>query len=439
MAEPGGLSQSILGRVELPPGPVVVALSGGADSAVLAWAAAEKGREARAIFVDHSLPHSRELKEAARAIAHQLDIEFEVVDAPVDRSSPSFEDTARRARYEALRIAAKPNRILTGHTADDQAETVLSHFLRGAGARGLAGIPAEQGMVARPLLAVTRAETRRLALELGLPFFDDPDNQANDLRRSRIRSQLIPLLEAEYNPQLRSALIRAAALSAADDSLLGWRAARIPIRFDGECVRVPAGVLHRQALPDAIATRVLRRALAIIRGPHGGTHGEIEQLLRVVSREARTAELAGGLRAQREGPWLTIALPGPGPVDTMAVSIPFSVHFDRWHLRSTESVPGPLLGGSGVLVLDRDVVADGLALVPAARGGTIDIGTGSKAVAVALGEAGVPSRLRDRWPVLWADDRVVGIPGVRPAGWARATAKTTRYLVVSMELVAPSE
>lgn len=435
MAESSGLSRSLLDRVELPPGPLVVALSGGADSAVLAWVTVEKGRTARAIFVDHSLPHSGDLKDAARAIARRLDVDFEVVDAPIDRSSPSFEDVARRARYEALQVAAKPDLIVTGHTADDQAETVLSHFLRGAGARGLAGIPTEQESLVRPLLSVTRAETRRVAEELKLPYFDDPDNEAEDLRRSRLRSQLIPMLEAEYNPQLRSALVQSAALSRADDALLDARASLLPIGFDGECVRIPAGVLH---LPDAIATRVLRRGLAIIRGPHAGSYQEIDGLLAVARREAAGLELAGRLRAEREGPWLTIALPILEPVAPVSVSIPFSVDFDRWRLISTDAPPGPLIPRSGRLVLDRDLVDRDLALHPAAREGVIDIGTGSKSLVEAVREAGVPQRLRARWPVLWKADQVAGIPGVRTAVWARATATTTRYLVVSMELVAPT-
>ena len=433
MAESSDLSRSVLERVAIPPEPVVVALSGGADSAVLAWVAVEKSREVRAVFVDHGLPHSDDLKRAAHAIAGRLGLDLEVVEAPVDRSSPSFEDAARHARYRALRIAAQPNLILTGHTADDQAETVLSHLLRGAGARGLAGIPVEHEMLLRPLLVITREETRLLAGELGLAFFDDPDNSVLDLRRSRIRSELIPMLEAEFNPRLRAALARTATLSSEDDSILESRAAQVPVKWDGECVRVPAGLLHAGVLPDAIATRALRRALVTIRGPHGGSYSEILELLAVARGERRGLELAGGMRAQREGPWLTIARPVPEPVAAVSLSIPFAVNFDRWHISSGDSPPGPYVPGSGVLVLDRDAVEDDLALRPAAEQGRIDIGSGSKPLAEALRESGVPIRLRARWPVLWAGARVAGIPGVRSASWARASVGCARYLVVSVE------
>ncbi len=438
MAEPSELGQSVLDRVVIPPGPVVVALSGGADSAVLAWAATESASEVRAVFVDHALSHSDDLKRAAQAIAKQLGVELAVVVAPVDRSTPSFEDAARQARYQALRIAAEPDLILTGHTADDQAETVLSHFLRGAGARGLAGIPAEQEGVARPLLAVSREETRLLALELELSFFDDPDNLALDLRRSRIRSELLPMLEAEFNPQLRAALTRTAHLSRADDSVLDARAAKVPIVFDGECVQVPAGLLFVGVLPEAVATRVLRRALATIRGPHGGSHREVAELLGVARGETLGQDLAGGLRVEREGPWLTIAKPVLEPVAPVSVTIPFSVDFDRWHVSSNDVTPDVAVHGSGTLVTDRDNVGDNLALRPAVDTGPIDIGGGSKRLAEAMREAGVPPRLRARWPVLWAEDRVVGIPGIRTASWAQATKDTTRYLVVSLERIAPS-
>ncbi len=91
MAEPGELSRSVLERVSIPAVPVVVALSGGADSAVLAWVAAKADTRVRAVFVDHLLPHSDDLKSAAQAIAAQLELELEIVDAPFDRTSPSFE------------------------------------------------------------------------------------------------------------------------------------------------------------------------------------------------------------------------------------------------------------------------------------------------------------------------------------------------------------
>ncbi len=438
MAEPGELSRSVLERVSIPAVPVVVALSGGADSAVLAWVAAQADTRVRAVFVDHLLPHSDDLKSAAQAIAAQLELELDIVEAPVDRSSPSFEDSARQARYRALSVAAGSDLILTGHTADDQAETVLSHLLRGAGARGLAGIPAEHEMLVRPLLTITREETRLLAAELSLPFFDDPDNQALDLRRNRIRSRLIPMLEAEFNPQLRAALSRVAILNRADDEILEVRAGEVPIRFDGECVRVPAALLQAAVLPEAISSRALRHALATIRGPHGGSHDEILGLLAVARGEARGLQLAGDLRAEREGPWLTIARPDLEPVAPIPVSVPFSADFDVWHLSVSEMEPEPIVPGSGTVVMDADLVGEALQLRPAVGPARIDVGVGTKAVADALGEAGVPRRLRARWPVLWRGDQVAGIPGVRTAAWARAMEATTRYLVVSMEQVAAS-
>ena len=156
-------------------------------------------------------------------------------------------------------------------------------------------------------------------------------------------------------------------------------------------------------------------------------------MLAVARGERRGLELAGGLRIQREGPWLTIAGPVADPVAAVSLSIPFAVDFDRWHLSSGVSPPGPFVPASGVLVLDRDAVEDDLALRPADEQGPVDIGSGSKPLAEALREAGVPLRLRARWPVLWAGGRVAGIPGVRSAFWARASAQCARYLVVSME------
>ena len=94
--------------------------------------------------------------------------------------------------------------ILLGHTADDQAETVLGNLLRSAGTRGLSGIRPQRDRFVRPLLEVSRSETRRLAALLDLPFVDDPQNDDLSIRRNRLRTETIPALAATYNPSPRS-------------------------------------------------------------------------------------------------------------------------------------------------------------------------------------------------------------------------------------------
>lgn len=433
MAAPNGLTPlaaSVRQRAELPTGPVVVALSGGADSAVLAWVAGQESPSARAVFVDHGLPASHQLREAAAAIAQAIGIELDVVDAPMARDTPSFEEVARGARYRALQAAAKPNEVIvTGHTADDQAETVLGNFLRGAGAGGLAGIPARRGQIARPLLSISRAETRQLAAQLELPFFDDPENETTDVRRNRLRAQLIPLLEETYNPQLRATLLRTSTVLGADDAVLEAAAAQVPVRSDGEVVAVPAAALA--VVPAAVATRVIRRALREVRGPHGGTHDEVAAVLEVAAGHRTGAELMGSIRVEREGPMVVLSGADLPPRAPQRVEVPSMVVIDRWRVDLAEHsrAPTPRPLGSATLTLDADLAGPDLVIRPPSAEDRIDIGTGTKPVAEAMAERGVPRRLRSRWPVLSAGDRVVLIPGVRTAAWAWPSGATSRYLV----------
>ncbi|MBT8246212.1 MAG: tRNA lysidine(34) synthetase TilS [Acidimicrobiia bacterium] len=428
------LADSVRARATIPAGPLVVALSGGADSAVLAWAATAVSDTVRAVFVDHRLDASERLGAAAHRIADELGISLDIVAAPTDRSVPSFEEAARTARYAALMTTVKPDElILTGHTADDQAETVLGHFLRGAGAAGLAGIPARRGQIVRPLLSIARSETRALADLLGLPYADDPENASREPRRNRLRHELIPRLEETYNPQLRRALGRTAGVMAADEALLGEAAERVPILADDEAVSVPAPALA--VLPEAIAGRVARRALRRARGPHGGSFEEVSALLDVALGRRTGVELTGGLRVEREGPMVVVRLTDPPPADAIELVVPGRVEFDRWRLQFalTDTGPGPRRIGARTLHLDAGLTGESILIRPGRDDDRIEIGTGTKPVREAMAEAGVARRFRPRWPVVVAGGRLAAIPGVRAADWARTSAETARYLVARID------
>ena len=437
MAPPGGvdgLAQSVRDRTNLPAGRLLVALSGGADSAVCAWLVAERPG-ARAVFVDHGLPFSSQLGAAAGAIARRLDLPFDTVPAPVDPASPSFEDVARRARYAALSAAGDGYSIVTGHTADDQAETVLGNVLRGSGTRGLAGIPARRPPLVRPMLGIWRWETRALADQLELPYIDDPDNASPERRRNRLRSQLIPQLEREYNPQLRSALLRTAAIAREDDDALEQRARAVPIRSDLEAAVVSASLL--QVLPRPVAVRAVRSLLTSLRGPQPGNRKEALDVLAVAAGRQAGAELADGLRVEREGAHVAVFPPPPPAAPAQALTLPAHVRFDRWDVAFDEVGDVPPYIGSEVVVADADRIGPEVGLRAARLDERIEIGTGSKRVGDALAEGGVPRRLRHRWPVLEADGEIVLIPGVRVAAAAWRREGTTRYLVARISVIGP--
>ena len=186
---PGGeLIAALLARCDFPPAGTAVtcAVSGGADSLALLVLAAEAGCRATAVHVDHGLrPGSDEEAEVVRAAADRWGAAFRGVRVAV-APGPNLEARARATRYAAL-----PADVLTGHTADDQAETMLLNLLRGAGLDGLAGMDPRR----RPLRRLRRRETRALCDILGLEPIEDPTNLDSAFRRTRVRHELLPLLD----------------------------------------------------------------------------------------------------------------------------------------------------------------------------------------------------------------------------------------------------
>jgi len=396
-------------RSALPDGPLAVALSGGADSAVLAWVAVTAGNRTRGITVDHGLPESGPLVEAAVRIAAVLEIPHVVAPAhAVDASEAAL----REARYEAIEAAAGPDEtLLTGHTSDDQAETVLGNFLRGAGTTGLAGIPVARGRWVRPMLGVSREATRAAAADLGLPFTDDPGNVDVSIRRSRLRTETIPHLE-QFNPSLRDVLVRSARLFAADDDALERQAATIPMSVDSGEVRVAAAAIRMAS--TGVASRAVRRALRIMLHPYAGDAGDVEAVMAVAAGEGPAASISGGLLVEREGPWVTIHDPASIEEPTAAaIRVPGETPFGRWvvHAEAVAVLPHRPLSRRTL------ALADGVGMVVrcAVEGNTISMGDGSKSVFEALREAGIPPRLRRIWPVVEQDGRMVWVVGSRHA------------------------
>ena len=225
----GPASLSVVKAVDaLPPAAWVVACSGGADSLALAWAAAHvAGRRdtpVRAVIVDHRLqPGSDAVAHAVAGVLEVLGLPARVLAVDVDAASGAgLEAAARDARLGALTVDAdREERILLGHTLDDQAETVLLGLARGSGVRSLSGMRAARGPFLRPLLDVTRETTVSACAELGLTPWADPMNDDPGFARVRVRQRVLPVLEAELGPGIREALARTATLCGEASALLG--------------------------------------------------------------------------------------------------------------------------------------------------------------------------------------------------------------------------
>lgn len=424
------LSEEVVTLSEYPDGPSVVALSGGPDSAVCAWVALHAGGSVRAIHIDHGLPGSPAMRRAAEAIAEELGLTLDTVEVRVGTGA-SPENMAREARYRALEGSLQPGEVLvTGHTRTDQAETVVGNLLRGAGLDGLTGIPARRGSITRPLLAVSRSQTRELATLLGLPWIEDPANLEEGPRRNLLRHHLIPELE-QLNPSLEETLARTARVLASDRDLLDHAADRIPWKGQERVATLPATLLI--VLPGATAARVVRRALRAVAGPHAGDSRDVQRVFEVAAGSVDQATLTGGVIARRDRALVVLDATGetsaPEPVEWIT---PGTTRFGEWVFEATVALSAPTAFPPNryLEVFDADQVSSTLHVRVASTSDRIRFPQGRKSVSQVLAEAGIPAWRRDRWPVVAAGEQVIWVPGARrvDAGWIDTT--TTRYLWV---------
>jgi tRNA(Ile)-lysidine synthase len=313
---------------------IAVGLSGGADSVALLRALAARSAELGLVVHAAHLHHGLRGEEAdgdlafAGGLAAALGLPFHEArvdvakEAQVDPSSgkaaETLEEAARRLRYAWFRqllAAGELDAIATAHTLDDQAETVLAKFLRGAWTEGLAGIAPRlnfaEGPILRPLLKTTRAEVESYLHGLGQPWREDSTNRHLTFTRNRIRHELLPLL-SEWNPRLRQHLAQMAVLAADEEAwwdadlarvspqvLLPGRATRGGGRAAGNDASLGIDVTRLATMAPALQRRLLRHAAAQLGAAPDFEATEALRELALSGRAGQRLELAKGLRAER--------------------------------------------------------------------------------------------------------------------------------------------
>ena len=309
------------------PGAVLVACSGGADSlALLAATVFEVGKvdgvRVVGAVVDHALQEGS-ADHTARVVAQMAQLgvdETASIRVSVDPGPGGVEAGAREARYAALGRMAEhfgADRVLLGHTLDDQAETVLLGLTQGSGPRSLQGMRRElreHGVVfTRPMLELTRAQTEAACTAEGIAWWEDPQNRDQRFLRARVRHVVMPLLEAELGPGVAAALARTGPMVREDLAALDAIAEAEVIRRDfavGEDVR------DLETLEPVVLNRVLRLAALDVGVPARElTHGHVRALQEMVrSRrgEPRELHLPGHARAVRRGDVLRLEGPRAG-------------------------------------------------------------------------------------------------------------------------------
>lgn len=320
---------------------ILVAVSGGADSVALLLALRAVARKQRwtlsVAHLNHGIRGAAADADAAfvRGLARRLGlrcvVEQEQVPALAHRRGISLEMAAREARYAFFARTARRHKaiaVATAHTADDQAETVLLRLLRGAGPAGLAGIPVvstHHGLrIVRPLLDVTRGEVEAYLRSRGQAWREDATNLDRSIPRNRVRHELLPWLEREFNPRVREALLRVSRLIGDDDAFLeqvaeGLRRAHGKGLAAYELEREPL-----QACVPALRRRLLRRWLRDAGVPEDGLDFEsIERVSGFVAqgRAGRGVTLSGGWRVSRAGALLRVAQTALQPVPAVRVRL----------------------------------------------------------------------------------------------------------------------
>ena len=388
------------------PGPLVLAVSGGTDSTALCLLLAELREEFGLVLHVAHFDHRARPRAAAADAAFVAELANHI-DAPVRvgraYAAPKSEDDARTARYAFLRRVARDlgaTAIATGHTRDDQAETVLLHLTRGSGIAGLAGMRPERDGIVRPLLALGRADTVAICANAGIQPREDPTNRSLRFARNRVRRRVLPEL-AKINPEIASAMARLAD-AAADiaDIAAGQAAATLDAATDGDTVALDRLPGQGEARASALALWWTRRTGQTLATRH---RAALEQLAQS-SEGSKSLDLPGG-RALREYTTLRVApttdtKDGNGPITLAPGNI---AEWHGWRFAFVADLDGP----SEVGYVDAERV-----VVRGRRPGDRMNGAQGAKVQDVFTDAKVPARERDAWPVVTADEAIVWIPGI---------------------------
>lgn len=457
-------------RIRLPRGArVLAAVSGGADSVALAWLLAElAGHGALMLAGIGHLNHQLRGKAAdadeafVAALAARLRVSFRSSRADVaalaEERGESIEAAARRARYAWLTEAAADlgaTHIATGHTLDDQAETVLLRLLRGAGSRGLSGIRATRGTLIRPLLDCRRDDVRGYLAARGETFREDASNADISIPRNRLRHELLPVI-ARIAPGGVDALARTASLAADDEDVLlalAIRAARTVVSMSADGVQLKREPLA--ALAPAVARRVIRGAIELaapLDAPRL-TSRHIEAIWRVVlDGQSRQVDLPG-VRVVAGSDVLRVSV-ATGRSRSSVVTAPFDVTlavpgavtiFEAGWIISAATCDQTAAAGVESYRGSRDALR---MVVPAALvGGAVTVrnrrpgdrikpvgAPGRKKVQDLLVDRKVPRAEREQVPVVVdARGHVVWVVGVAMADEFRVTAPESEVVVLTAE------
>lgn len=457
--------------------PLIVGVSGGADSLALLYGLHQLGFNLIVAHLDHALrKESSEEAAFVAKIAKELTVPFvhERVDVRqvAEDAGESVEEAARNVRYGFLMEQARQHHaqaVAVAHHADDQVETVLMHFLRGAAMSGLSGMPYRHVIplfdpnipLVRPLLGIWRSEIESFLDQIGIIPCIDESNADTTFFRNRLRHVLIPTLET-YNPQFRAVLLRMADVLGEEDAILD----ELTQAAWGRCLvskteeRVVLQTAEFKQLPKALQRRVLRVAISLLRPDLRDVgYDAIERGLEFVDAppENKEIDLIARLDLALVKDFLILKtwsadLPRWDmpllPVEdfTAQLGVGESVSLDAgWTLRAElfSPVPEDVLSrvrelDSSETWLDFDRLQMPLTVCSKKPGDTwqpLGMQGHSQKISDFYVNEKIPEHLRSIWPLVISGDEVAWVVGLRPAEPFKITDKTRRILVLKLRQI----
>lgn len=447
-----------------------IAVSGGADSVALLQLLLELkpriGFVPCVIHVNHMLrgraSDADEKFVAKLAKSNKLEFFTKEIDiaAIAKKQKANVEEVARRERYaffEELVRQGRVDKVAVAHTADDQAETVLGHILRGTGLAGLGGIHPETGSVFRPLLAHRRADLRRYLRSIGQRWHEDATNQDTGRTRARIRHKLIPLLEKEFSPAAVLHLCQLAEMARSDEAYLDQESAIQAERWvikEGTAVRLRIAELF--GLGPALQSRVLRRIIKDVKSRTGQisvTH--INSLLDLAGNpeSGKSLQLPGGVEVRREREVLRFRAAGTSgemgnEIRAKEFAYPVDLRGGKAELRVVETscllhfreIDWPAEGRETTktgTVLDRSKLALPLVVRNWKPGDAMRPQGHQKAHKLGrlLNEKSICRWDKETWPVLTSGGKLAWVRGLRESVEFAVGPETRRALLITEESI----
>lgn len=376
---------------------VICAVSGGADSVAMLFALyllREKlGITLEAAHFNHNLRGEESIRDETfvRELCARYDIPLHAASGEIQPGKKGLEAAARDARYAFLE--SLPGKIATAHTADDNAETILMHLVRGTGLKGLGGIAPQRGKLIRPMLGITRREVEDFLAEWHLPHVEDSTNETDAFLRNRLRHHVMPLLQAE-NPRIAENLSQMALRLREDEACLS-RQSHYETLPEVETLRT---------LPPAIRTRMLERFLKEngVREPEDVHIAQAEALVFSESPSA-SAAFPGGVTLSRQYGRLT-ANPTGEAFTPVTLTCPGSAEMAG--IRITCEPAGELAQSENILTV---CPVGKISIRPRQTGDKIRLSGGSKSLKKLFIDRKIPAAVRERIPVVCDETGILGV------------------------------